>query len=290
VRRPEPFEPSARSADQQAMRSSDLALAAVVAAVFAPAVLAMARVWSSLDYYSHGFFVPFVSWWLFYARRKSLGAPQRDARGLAVIGACVAGLAVGYLAGSASAMGLALVGALCGLTVYFWGAAGVRTLAFPLGFLLFMVPIPDAVLAPVIVRFQLWVSMASVWVLQRLGFTLLREGNVVLLPDDQRLFVDEACSGITSVVTLLPLGALLAHFVAGTRARRIALMLAVVPIAMLGNGLRVLGTVAGARRFGVESVTHGPVHEFAGLATFVLACALLIGLASLLRAPRAQAG
>jgi len=271
------------------MRSSDIALAAAVAAVFVPALLAMARVWSSLDYYSHGFFVPLVSWWIFYAKRKQLGAPRRDARGLAAIGACVALLALGYLAGSATAMGLALVGALTGLALYFWGTAGLRTLAFPLGFLLFMVPIPDTLLAPVIVRFQLWVSMASVWLLQAQGFTLLREGNVVLLPGDQRLFVDEACSGITSVVTLLPLGALLAYYVAGSPARRTALMLAVVPIAMLGNGLRVLGTVAGARRFGVESVTAGPVHEFAGLATFVLACLLLIGLASLLRAPRVQA-
>jgi exosortase len=284
------LEPSARRADEQVMRSRDYALAVAVAAVFVPAVLAMARVWSSLDYYSHGFFVPLVSWWLFYAKRKRLGPPVRDIRGLTAIGACVTGLALGYLAGSPTAMGLALVGALAGLALYFWGSAGVRTLAFPLGFLLFMVPIPDAVLAPVIVRFQLWVSMASVWLLQAQGFTLLREGNVVLLPGDQRLFVDEACSGITSVVTLLPLGVLLAYFVAGTPARRTALMLAVVPIAMLGNGLRVLGTVAGARRFGVEAVTQGPVHEFAGLATFVLACLLLIGLASLLRAPRAQAG
>jgi exosortase len=268
------------------MRRSDIALGILVAAVFAPALFAMARVWSTLDYYSHGFFVPLVSWWIFHSRRKQLGPARRDSRGLLAVGACALLLALGYLAGSASAMGLALVGALTGLALYAWGPAGVRKLAFPLGFLLFMVPIPDAVLQPVIVRFQLWVSMASVWVLQALDYTVLREGNVVMLPGEQRLFVDEACSGITSVVTLLPLGALLAYFVAGSAARRAALMLAVVPIAMLGNGLRVLATVAGAQRFGVEFATQGPVHEFAGLATFVLACGLLIGLASLLRAPR----
>jgi exosortase len=271
------------------MRSRDIALVVAVALAGVPALLAMARVWSSLDYYSHGFFVPVVAYWIFHSKRRALGDWLRDARGLALVAVAILALGVGYLAGNPTAMGVALVAAITGLALYAWGPAGVRALAFPLGFLLFMVPLPPAVLSPVIVRFQLWVSQASVAVLHGLGFSVLREGNVVLLPGEERLFVDEACSGITSVVTLLPLGAMLAYFMTRSGARRALLLLAVVPIAMLGNGIRVLATVVGAQRFGVESVTQGPVHEFAGLVTFVLACGLLIGVATLLRAPLARA-
>jgi exosortase len=200
-----------------------------------------------------------------------------------VIAAAIALLAFGLAAGSVTWMGLAFVLAMVGLALRSYGAAGLRELAFPLGFLLFMVPLPASVLAPIIVRLQLWVSAAAVETLRAFGYSVLREGNVVLLPGDERLFVDEACSGITSVITLLPLGALLAYFGARGALRRSALFLAAVPIAMFGNWLRVLTTVAASERFGVERVTQGALHDSAGLITFVLACLLLIGFGALLR-------
>ena len=56
-----------------------------------------------------------------------------------------------------------------------------------------------------------------------------------------------------------------------------------VPIAMFGNWLRVLTTVAASEHFGVERATQGALHESAGLITFVLACSLLIAFGALLR-------
>jgi exosortase len=265
------------------MRTADIARVALVAIAFAPALPAMARVWSAHDYTSHGFLVPVVAWWLYAAKRRALGPTGRDARGLLLLGAAALLLVLGFATGSATWMGLSAVGAAAGLVCTAWGPAGLRRLAFPVGFLLFMVPLPPALLDPIILRLQLWVSAAGVASLQRLGFTVLREGNVVMLPGDQQLFVDEACSGITSVVTLLPLGALLAHLGARGWLRRTALMLSVVPIAMLGNWLRVLGTVAAAQRFGSDWVLAAPLHESAGLLTFLFACSLLIGLTALLR-------
>jgi exosortase len=274
------------------MRRSDIALVAAVAFVFAPALLAMARVWTALDYYSHGFLVPLVAWWMFAVKRRRLGAPGRDPRGLAAIAGAALLLGLGFATGSPSWMGLAWVGAVCGLVLRFWGPAGLRLQAFPLAFLLFMVPLPAALLNPLIVRLQLWASAAGVAALQQLGYAVLREGNVMHLPGGERLFVDEACSGITSVVTLLPLGAVLAWLGEKSGLRRALIVLAVVPIAMLGNWLRVVLTVAGAERFGADRVLAGPLHESAGLLTFLFACALLIGLRVLLRAAprRAAAG
>jgi exosortase len=265
------------------MRRSDLALVAAVAVAFSPAFVAMARVWSQHEYLSPGFLVPVVAAAIFAGQRRALGAPRRDAHGLWLLAFATLLLLFGLGIGSPTWMGLACVAAATGLVLRSFGPSGVRRAAFPLAFLLFMVPLPASWLTPLIVRLQLFVSAAAVETLHAAGYAVLREGNVVLLPGDQRLFVDEACSGITSVVTLLPLGALLAYFSDRGLVRRVALVLAAVPIAMLGNWLRVLATVAASERFGVEQATQGALHDSAGLITFVFACLLLIGLGALLR-------
>ena len=123
----------------------------------------------------------------------------------------------------------------------------------------------------------------TVDLLHALDFTVLREGNVVSLPGGQTLFVTEACSGITSIVTLLPLGVLLAALGEPTRARQVVLVVAVVPIAMLGNMLRVLVTVFAANSYGVATATSGALHDSAGLLTFVGECLVLIALTPLMR-------
>jgi len=255
----------------------------VLAVVFTPALLALARVWLAHDYYSHGFLVPLVAFWLFRARRGQLPAAGHHPLGLAVVTAMTLLYALGFLRVDPTLQGLALVGAVAGVVVERWGTAGLSTLGFPVAFLLFMVPVPPSLLTPVITWLQLTVSAWAVEVLHAWGFSVLREGNVVLLPGDERLFVSEACSGITSIVTLLPLGVVLAAFTQPTPRRRLLLVAAVIPIAMLGNLIRVIGTVAGADAFGVAAVTSGTVHDAAGLFTFVLSCLLLIGLGALLR-------
>ncbi len=251
-----------------------------LALVFLPALRALAGVWSSLDYYSHGFLVPIVSLWIGWQRAGKLGRPGAHAQGLPVIGAALGLYALGLGLGSASAMGLAAVMAATGVIWHFWGFPGVKRQLFPLGLLLFVVPIPPLVLSPIVLQLQFFVSRMAVDILQVSGFTVLREGNVVELAGGP-LFVAEACSGITSIVTLLPLAAVLAYFTERRPAARVALVCAVVPIAMLGNLLRVIATVAAAQVLGIEQATGSWLHESAGLLTFTLECALLIGLGSL---------
>jgi exosortase len=273
----------ARSSRSHPLGRADWALVGAVGLAFGPGLLALARVWSSTDYYTHGFLVPLVAFWLMQARLRGLPAPAAYPGGL--VGLALSGLlyGAGLLLGDPSLLGLAVVAAVASLVVRFWGTAGLARLAFPVGFLGFMVPIPAVVLTPFIGGLQLAVSTVAVDLLQALGFSVVQEGNVVLLPEGGRLFVDEACSGITSLVTLLPLGAILAYFTQSTAWRRAGLLVAVVPIAMLGNLIRVLATVAAADRFGVVKATSGAIHESAGMLTFALACGLLIGFGALFR-------
>ena len=82
---------------------------------------------------------------------------------------------------------------------------------------------------------------------------------------------------------MAPLGVILAYFTEKTLLRRGLLVASVIPLAMIGNLVRVLGTVAAADAFGVARATSGPIHDSAGVLTFVLACLLLIGFGGLLR-------
>ena len=258
-------------------------LVAVLALAFVPGFRALASVWSSLDYYSHGFLVPIVALWIGWQRAAKLGSPGAESLGLLGVAASLGLYAVGLGLGSPTTIGLAAVLASASVVWHFWGGPGVRRLMFPLGLLLFVVPIPPVVLTPIVLQLQFFVSRAAVDLLHLAGFTILREGNVVQLAAGP-LFVAEACSGITSIVTLLPLAAVLAYFTEKRSRVRVALVLSVIPIAMLGNLLRVVATVVAAQAVGIDEATGSWLHESAGLLTFTLECLLLIGTGSLLGA------
>lgn len=261
------------------------ALLALLAISFAPALLSLSEVWREVDYQSHGFLVPLVSLWVAlrerYAWRRLALVP--DARGLALLGIAFACYLLGLGIASVPLQGVAFVAALAGAVLYARGAGWLRQLAFPLAYLLFMVPVPTSWISPLIVALQLFVSDVSVRLLHGLGVTIVREGNVLTLANGESLFVAEACSGVTSVVTLAPLGVLLAYLTLRRPALRVLLVLAVVPLAMAGNLVRVVATVFATLRFGADVATEGPPHLLLGLLTYAVAVGLLLAVGAALR-------
>ena len=268
-----------------AMQPREWLLAGILMAVFAPALVALAQVWASVDYQSHGFLVPVVALWAFYRespRRASLEAAT-DRRGLGVLGLALATYLLGLATGLLALQGVALVAAVAGLVLYSRGVRWLRALAFPVGFLIFMVPPPSSWITPAVVRLQLFVSSASIALLEAFSVQVTREGNVLSLPGGESLFVAEACSGVTSIITLAPLAVLLAHFTLKRWGSKLVLFAAVAPLAMVGNLVRVVATVLAGVEMGTEHVTEGPLHEAAGLLTYVVACGLMLALGALLQ-------
>lgn len=252
--------------------------AIALAVVFAPALMALARVWSTVEHYSHGFLVPLAAGLIAHGLASSHRAlPARhDARGAILLAAALLLQAAGVLAGSASGQGLALVGAIAGAIWTLRGTAWLRALGFPVAFLLFMVPVPPEWLAPVVVQLLIFVSATATVVLHAIGLEVARQGNVIVLPDGQSLFVAEACSGLTSIVTLLPIAVLIAYLAPISRRSKVALALLSVPIAMVANLIRVVATSMGASWWGVEFATDELVHALVGLAVYAIACIALL--------------
>jgi exosortase len=239
----------------------------------------MAEVWSRVDYYSHGYLVPLVALWAASAKRFVLPTlpAERDWRGLAVIGVALLAYLIGLAGSLVWLTGLGFVAAIAGAVLYARGALWLRELGFAIGYLLFMIPIPESVLGPVIVRLQINVSSAGTTLVGWLGLPVLRNGNVLELPGGEQLFVAEACSGITSLVTLIPLCVFLAYFTEPTLWRRVLLVSTVVPVAMAGNLVRVVATVLAAERIGAEAAIESALHDWVGIGTYLLACLVLLG-------------
>lgn len=258
---------------------------------FAPAFLSMSRVWGAVDYQAHGYLIAPVAAAMAWSRRGALARAGRlpHAGGALLWLVAMAAYAVGLLAGLTALQGVAFPVALAGLLAWRRGFSAVSALGFPLAYLLFLVPVPPQGLAPLVTGLQSLVIGVAIALLQVLHVPALREGNVLLLPEGS-LFVAEACSGITSIVTLLPLAGLLLFLTPGARCRGVWLLLAVFPIATFWNLVRVLCTVAAVRSLGVAKATTGSLHDAAGMLTFVMGCLTLVALGARLPGRAAPAG
>jgi exosortase len=153
------------------------------------------------------------------------------------------------------------------------GWPALRVLAFPLAFLVLMIPIPAILFNQVAFPLQLVASQAGAAVLAALSIPVLREGNVIVLAHTS-LEVAEACSGIRSLISLLTLGVLYGYFTDRRPAVRVAIALSTVPIAIVANAGRVAGTGIAAHYYGPEAA-QGFFHTFSGWLVFVVALALL---------------
>jgi len=175
---------------------------------------------------------------------------------------------------------ISLLFTLVGAIVFVAGWPAIRVLAFPLAFLLLMIPIPAIVFNQIAFPLQLLASQAGEVGLNMAGVPVLREGNVMTLPHTT-LEVAEACSGIRSLISLLTLGIVFGYFTDKRVTVRTAIALATIPIAILTNAMRVAGTGIAAHYIGPE-VAEGFFHTFSGWMVFLVAFALMFGLTRLL--------
>ncbi len=262
------------------LRRRGLAVACLMAAgvvwLYWGVMSSLVRQWASDDNYSHGFFVVPLALFFAWERRAALAsAPRRPGvAGLALLVASLALLVAGYLGAELFLTRVSLVGVLAGITLFVWGRDQFRILAFPIAFLLLMIPLPAIIFNQIAFPLQLLASRTGEVVLALAGIPVLREGNVLQLPT-RSLEVAEACSGIRSLVSLLMLGIVLGYFTERRTGARIIIALAAIPIAIVANAARVAGTGL-ASELVSPAAAEGFFHTFSGWLMFVVAFAGLL--------------
>ena len=226
--------------------------------------------------YSHGFLVPLVSAYLVWERRGILArvGVTPSAWGIGVLAVGLLMLLLGSLGAELYLQRSSFLIVISGLVLLLLGHAFLRTVAFPIAFLFFMIPLPTIVMNELAFPLQLFAAKTAAFCLFNFGIPMLREGNLIVL-SGTTLEVAEACSGLRSLQALLALGVFYAYFSQPVMWKRWALVILSIPIAIIANAFRVTGTGVLAHNWGPEAA-EGFYHTFSGWLIFVLAFVLLL--------------
>ena len=163
-----------------------------------------------------------------------------------------------------------LILALSALLMVRWGPSGVRALLLPLAFLLFAIPIPAPLLLAIVFKLQIWTAEFAGWLLYALGSPALVSGDQILRAT-QTFQVIEGCSGMRSMITLAMLTVLMIDLF-GRRGWHAGLLLAaVIPVAFVLNGFRVLTLILNPHS---EIVA---IHNLQGIAILLAGVLVLYG-------------
>jgi exosortase len=255
-----------------------LVIAGLVAGLYGPLLIQMIVQWWQDPDYSHGFVVPLFVGYVLYQRRHQLWqVPLEPSNlGLPVMLGAIGLLLAGSLGAELFVARFSLLFLIGGMLLFFAGWKMLRAVAFPLAFLALMIPLPAIIYNQVTFPLQLLASRVSSSGLELVGVPVLREGNVLVLPN-YSLEVVEACSGIRSLMSLIALAVAYGYFVEKRNWVRITLVVLMVPIAVASNAMRVMGAGVLTYWFGPRAA-EGYFHLFQGWLIFVsaVACMLLV--------------
>lgn len=262
--------------------------------------------WWNNDYYSHGVLILLVSlylaWRTFERREKvvpvvpeghditTLRQAQGTARGVQAhetgdnrgifLLLCSLLLFLYFSADKAYYLAaFAMIFMLAGLLWSFGGTKTVRHVAFPLAYLLLMVPLPFVERATL--PLSLWTGTCSGYLVRWLGLDVTVRGAAVTLPNTD-LVIGAQCSGINSIMALTALTVLVAYLLEGPWWGRLALVALAIPLAILGNIMRVANLLVVATYFGADAAFRF-YHDYSGFLFFALVLLLLIPISRLLQ-------
>jgi exosortase C (VPDSG-CTERM-specific) len=259
---------------------SGMCFAIVLLAVFARPLLMLISYVAGSQLHSYVLLVPFVSAYLLYLRRDQL--PKKHSTDLLLT---VVSLAAGVglfaytqsleVAARAPAINTRLVlltsSFLCCLAAggfFFFGRDWMRSAAFPLAYLIFMVPMPDA-MADALETASKYASAEVTNLLFYLsGTPFLRAGLIFQLPNIT-VEVAQECSGIRSTWVLFITSILAANLFLKTPWRRLALVAFVMPLAILRNGFRIVVIGLLCVNVGPQMI-HSLIHRRGGPFFFAL--------------------
>ena len=237
--------------------------------------------WWNDPNYGHAFLVLPVALFLVWLQREELSrtAPRPGFGGLTLLALALAGHLLASLGGTPILSALTIPLAVAGLIWFLHGVPLLRRLWFPIAFLVFMVPFSwgegfDA-------RLQVITTRVAGEVLGLLGVQAQVLGARIGLAGTT-FQVGAECSGLRSTMALLMVGTVTAYVLSGPRWAKLLLVLAIVPIALVSNLVRVVSLLLVARQFGVR-VAMDYYHSVAGIVLFVCAVLLFLGTARLLK-------
>ena len=229
------------------------------------------------SHYSHGFLIPLISGYFIWRKRDELRntvpSSSRIGLGLIVLALLVHIGSVWTHVFFTSGFSILLL--FIGITLYLFGLEFTRKISFPLGFLIFMFPLPMGAIAAFSFPLKLMVANLAGSFLNLFGLPIFREGAVVHLARTT-LTIDDPCSGIRSLISLLALGALIAYISKTSILRKVILFISAIPIAIFTNVLRVCALILAANWLGSQwAMPEHWFHTASGMGVFGISMVLI---------------
>ena len=226
---------------------------------------------------SFAWYVPLFSLYVIWTERRrivaSLGAPS-----VAGLVATFPFLALGFLGARGLQVRfeiLAFAGLLVTVPWAFFGRETAKRMLFPAGFLLFCIPLATF-LDVITVHLRLLASSTAYAVLRGVGADVVRQGTAIGAADGSfAIDVAEPCSGLRSIFALMALTAGYAYFNQPTWLRRGILFASSVPLAILGNVMRIL-TICLVAQYCSKDFATGFYHDYSGYVVFIVAILLMV--------------
>ena len=251
------------------------ALVGLLLVLYGPILKHLVGNWWTNPNYGHGFLVPvFAGFVLWKERERISGIPLKPANfGLLVMVGAIGLLLFGSLGAELFTSRFSLLVLIGGMVLFLAGWGMLKAVSFPLGFLILMIPFPAIIFNQITFPLQLLASRLATSVLQLINVPVLREGNLIILPN-YTLEVVDACSGIRSLMTLITLAIAYGYLVEKKIWVRWLLVVIMIPIAIVSNSIRIVGAGLLTYHFGPR-MAEGFFHEFSGWVIFVAALFLM---------------
>lgn len=250
-------------------------LAIMFGAIFFEAIRVMVDAWFTQPEYSHGVLIPVIAGFLVWQKRDELARVEFRGSwaGVALIVAGGILHVAGHIATLYVVQQYAMLVVLYGIVLALTGWQAFRLLWMPLLVLLFMVPLPQFLLASFSAQMQLISSQIGVWFIRLTGISVYLEGNVIDL-GEYKLQVAEACDGLRYLFPLLTLGFIMAYFYRAAFWKRALVFLSSIPITILMNSFRI-GVIGVTVEYWGVSMAEGFLHEFQGWVVFMASAGLM---------------
>lgn len=234
----------------------------------------------------HGLLIPFVVLALAWMKRERLMAVSKEPwwPGLVMLAGASVLHFVGFVAQQGRLSVIAMFIGPFAIMGQFWGHRWLREIFFPYWLFVFCVPI-GSVLIGHTMPLRVLVSVLAVGFAKLvLGLEVIRQGTLIVDPTGgYRYDVAAACSGIRSLMTLFVLAVVYSSLTFKTLWRQLVVSSLAIPLAVLGNVIRLITIIVVANAFGEEAGSM--IEQKFGFITFAVAFLGMLGVARLLHEP-----
>ncbi|OQX86388.1 MAG: hypothetical protein B6D55_06220 [Candidatus Omnitrophica bacterium 4484_70.2] len=228
--------------------------------------------WSALEY-GHAYFILPISIYLIFRKRKKIKelsqksktSPSKLGIFLFIFGIFIYNF--GYRQNYMVLTTFSLIPILWGLIEMLYGKKSRQEVTFPIVYLLLMVPPPFALIDYFTLPLRYATVLCTERILRILNYSIQREG-LMLIVNGKKIMISGACSGFRFLFTLLALGLLYIYFKKSPLRDKLILSLFILPLALLGNIIRVTIISLLNVHFGKE-IAEGFLHTFSGIVIFI---------------------